>query len=162
MGNIAEIRRKKEATYQDLRALFEGLDEADWSRPAHGHQDGWTVRDLLAHMVTAGSGLLRVAQLIAEGQLNMPPDFDLDRWNRRQVEKQEERTNAQLLNGLDMLQRDVLAYLDALAADDGAAVLSRRGRHAVFGETTVEHILRRIYRHEREHTAELRQALQDR
>jgi uncharacterized protein (TIGR03083 family) len=159
VDKIAEIRRKKAATYQDLRALFEGLNEADWGRPAQGHRDGWTVRDLLAHLVAAGAGLLRVAQLIADGRLNMPPDFDLDRWNRRQIEKQEERTNAQLLDGLDMQQRDVLAYLDALAADDGAAVLSRRGRHAIFGETTVEYILRRIYRHEWEHTAELRQAL---
>ena len=77
-------------------------------------------------------------------------------------QKQAEYTNAQLLDGLEKLQREVLVYLDALAAEGSAAVLSRRGRHAVFGETTVEYILRRIYRHEREHMAELRQALQDR
>ena len=138
-----------------------GLGEADWGRPAYGHEGDWTVRDLLTHLVTAGSGLLRTAQLIAEGRLEVRPDFDLDRWNQRQVEKQAGRTPAQLLEGLDALQRDVLAYLDTLAGDDGAAILGRRGQHVLFGEITVGGVLRRISQHEREHAAQVRHTLQD-
>lgn len=41
------------------------------------------------------------------------------------------------------------------------AILSRRGRHAVLGEISVEYVLRRIYQHEREHAAEVRQALKE-
>lgn len=161
MDKVAEITKEQEAAYQELQELFGGLDDADWGRSVYGHSEGWTVRDLLSHLVTAGSGLLGVAQLIAEGRLEMPSDFDLDRWNRRQVEKQAERTVPELLESLGEVQRNVLAYLDVLTAHDGATILSRHGHHAVFGESTVELILRRIYQHDREHAAQIRQALGD-
>jgi hypothetical protein len=159
VDKIAGIRTEKEASYQELRALFEGLEEADWSRPVYGHAEGWTVRDVLTHLVTAGPGLLAAAQLIAAGRLEMRPDFDLDFWNQRQVEKQAGRTIPELLEALEEVRRDTLVYLDTLANGAGEAVLSRRGHHAVFGETTVEYLLRRVYQHEREHATEVRQAL---
>jgi hypothetical protein len=161
VSKIAEIRREKEAAFGDLRKLCQGLDEAAWNCPVHGHEDGWTVRDVVTHLATAGPGLLKAAQLMAEGRLEMRPDFDLDFWNQRQVQKQAGRSEIQLLDDLAALNRDVLAYLDALAEDDGEAVLARRDQHAVFGETTVEYVLRRVYQHEREHALEIRQALQD-
>lgn len=77
------------------------------------------------------------------------------------MQKRAGRSETQLLDDLAALNQDMLAYLDALAEDDGEAVLARRGQHVVFGETTVEYVLRRIYQHEREHTLEIRQALQD-
>jgi len=158
MNRIAEIREKKRASFAGLDELFGHLTETDWGRPVHGHAEGWTVRDALAHLVTAGAGLLRAAQLMAEGALRMSPDFDLDRWNQRQVEKQAERTVGDLQTDLETLNGHVLAHLDRLSADETA--LDRRGQHAVFGDVSVELILRRIYRHEREHAQEIRTALQ--
>jgi hypothetical protein len=161
MNKIAEIRGEKQAAFGELRELCQGLDEAAWNCPVHRHEGGWTVRDVVTHLASAGPGLLKAAQLMAEGRLEMRPDFDLDFWNQRQVQKQAGRSEAQLLDDLAALSRDMLAYLDALAAGDREAVLARRGQHAVFGETTVEYVLRRVYQHEREHTLEIRQALQD-
>jgi len=159
VDKITEIRADKTAAYQGLRELFGGLGETDWNLPAQGHAGGWTVRDTLTHLVTAGPGLLRAAQLLAEGRLQMRPDFDVDVWNQRQLQKQPGRTTAELLADLAALHHDTLAYLDSLVGANAEAVLSRRGQHAVFGETTVEYVLRRIYQHEQEHAAELRQAL---
>lgn len=161
MDKIAEIKEKKEAAYQALREVLDGLEQAAWGRPVYGHEQGWTVRDLLSHLVTAGAGLLRSAQLIVEGRLEMRPDFDLDLWNQRQVEKQAGRTTAQLLDDLASLHRDTLAYLNTLAGGEGESLLGRTGQHAVFGEISVERVLRRIYRHEREHAADLHHALGD-
>jgi len=158
MNRIAEIREKKQASYAGLDELCAHLTKTDWRRPVHGHTEGWTARDALAHLVTAGAGLLRAAQLMAEGALRMSPDFDLDRWNQRQVEKQAGRTVADLRADLEALNGHVLAYLDQLSAAETA--LDRRGQHAVFGDVSVEDILRRIYRHEREHAQEIRAALQ--
>ena len=80
MDKIAEIKEKKEAAYRALHEVLDGLEQADWQRPVYGHEQSWTVRDLLTHLVTAGPGLLRAAQLTAVGQLKMRPDFDLDLW----------------------------------------------------------------------------------
>lgn len=159
MDKIAEIKEKKETAYQALREVLDGLEQTDWRHPVYGHEQGWTVRDLLTHLVTAGPGLLRAAQLIAAGQLKMRPDFDLDFWNQRQVEKQAGRTPPQLLDDLTALNRDTLAYLDTLTGDESEAILSRTGHHTVFGEISVEYVLRRVYQHEQEHADELRQAL---
>jgi uncharacterized damage-inducible protein DinB len=159
VDKIAAIKENKEAAYQALRELLDGLERGDWDHPVYGHEQGWTVRDLLTHLVTAGPGLLRAAQLTTAGQLKMRPDFDLDFWNQRQVEKQAGRTIPQLLDGLAALNQDTLAYLDTLTGDESEAILSRTGHHAVFGEISVEYILRRVYQHEQEHTGELRQAL---
>lgn len=71
MNKIAEIRRKKEAALGELRELCRGLDEAAWTCPVHGREDGWTVRDVVTHLATAGPGLLKSAQLMAEGRLEM-------------------------------------------------------------------------------------------
>jgi uncharacterized protein (TIGR03083 family) len=161
VDKIAEIKEKKEASYQALREVLDGLEQADWGRPVYGHEQGWTVRDLLTHLVSAGPGLLRVAQLISAGQLKMRPDFDLDFWNQRQVEKKAGRTPLQLLDDLATLNRDALAYLDRLTGEESEAILSRTGQHAVFGKASVEFILRRVYRHEEEHAADLRHALGD-
>jgi uncharacterized damage-inducible protein DinB len=158
MNKVAEIREKKQASYAGLDELLGRLSEADWRRPVHGHAEGWTVRDALAHLVTAGAGLLRAAQLMAEGALRMSPDFDLDRWNQRQVEKQAERTTEDLRTELEALNSHVLTYLDQLSAAE--TTLDRRGQHAVFGDVSVEDVLRRIYRHEREHAQEIKTALQ--
>lgn len=158
---LNEIKEKKAAAYEALHTLFEDLEEPDWNRPVYGHSDGWTVREALTHLVTAGTGLLRAAQLIAEGRLEMRSDFDMDFWNRRQVEKRAGRSVPLLLVDLKQLHQDTLAYLDALADQDDETVLTRTGQHAIFGEVTVEYVLRRIYRHEREHTVELRNAFQE-
>jgi hypothetical protein len=163
MNTIAEIKQKKTGAYEDLRDFFDGLEPEDWERTIYEHQEAhgrWSVRELLAHLVTSGSGLLTAAQLMAQGRLNMRPDFDRDFWNQRQVDKQQGREVADLLAELDTVNEAVQDYLDELGArEDSAAILERRGQHAVFGEVPVEFLLRRIYRHEREHLEVLQRTL---
>lgn len=166
MNTVADIKQKKDRAYQDLRNFFQGLDSPDWQRTIYERQEGhalWTVRELLAHLVTAGSGLLTAAQLVARGRLNMRSDFDRDFWNQRQVEKLQGREVPQLLDDLESMNQAVQDYLDeldALPPQEGAAILERQGQHAVFGAVTVEFLLRRIYRHEREHLEILQRAFE--
>ena len=57
----------------------------DWERRATNPE--WTARDLLIHLANSEPGLLTRMQRILAGTSQMPPDFDLHRWNLRQVEK---------------------------------------------------------------------------
>jgi hypothetical protein len=82
-------------------------------------------------------------------------DFDLARYNRRNIEKGADKTPTDLLAELDSARADTIAFLDSL--DD--ATLAREGRRTTGEPTTVAGALLRIADHQREHAAEIRSAL---
>ncbi len=114
----------------------------------------WNVHDLLGHLAGAERGMqATVKRFLAGGAL--PEDFSLDYWNQRQVEKQKERSVADLLAGLAASRVDTLALLDSLT-DDQLAV---RGVHPAGFETSVGGIFKVIAHHERGHGQEIALAL---
>jgi len=103
---------------------------------------------------------LILKRLSEEGEAALAFFRGLDQadWERRIYSEGSRWTVTDLRTDLEALNGHVLAYLDQLSADETA--LDRRGQHAVFGDISVGVILRRIYRHEREHAQEIRTALQ--
>jgi uncharacterized damage-inducible protein DinB len=137
-----------------LTALAGRLTPEQWESRVQGDDGLWTARQALAHLVVSEPGQLATAKGIATGGAGVGGDFDLDRWNNRQVEKQASRTVAEMLAALEASRRDVLAALDALSDEQ----LERRGRHARGDELTVEGIFYRIGEHEADHVALIEQA----
>jgi uncharacterized protein (TIGR03083 family) len=114
----------------------------------------WNVHDLLAHLAGAERGLQGTVQRFLAGQA-LPEGFSLDIWNQRQVEKQKERSVADLLVGLEASRVDTLALLDSLS-DEQLAV---RGLHPAGFETSVGGIFRVMAMHELDHGQEIALAL---
>ena len=114
----------------------------------------WNVHDLLAHLAGAERGLQGTVQRFLAGQ-PLPEGFSLDFWNQRQVEKQKERSVADLLAGLQASRVDTLALLDSLS-DEQLAV---RGLHPAGFETSVGGIFRVMAMHELDHGQEIALAL---
>lgn len=114
----------------------------------------WNVHDLLAHLAGAERGLQGTVQRFLAGQ-PLPDGFSLDYWNQRQVEKQKERSVADLLAGLQASRVDTLALLDSLS-DEQLAV---RGLHPAGFETSVGGIFRVMAMHELDHGQEIALAL---
>jgi uncharacterized protein (TIGR03083 family) len=114
----------------------------------------WNVHDLLAHLAGAERGMQATVKRFLAGE-SLPENFSLDYWNQRQVEKQKERTAADLLAGLAASRVDTLALLDSLT-DDQLAV---RGLHPAGFETSVGGIFKVIAYHERSHGQEIALAL---
>jgi uncharacterized protein (TIGR03083 family) len=114
----------------------------------------WNVHDLLAHLAGAERGLQGTVQRFLAGQ-PLPEGFSLDYWNQRQVEKQKERSVADLLAGLAASRMDTLALLDSLS-DEQLAV---RGLHPAGFETSVGGIFRVMAMHELDHGQEIALAL---
>src|SRR5258706_90386 len=72
----------------------------------------WKARDVLNHVSISESGQLTVIQRVLAGQGGVPEDFDLNRYNRRAVQKQAERTVEDMLASIKRDHAQVLAALD--------------------------------------------------
>jgi hypothetical protein len=143
--------RTREATLE----LIGQMDTADWDRPVQTAEGGWTVKQMLLHLATSESGQIKTAQAIAAGQPTVPDDFDLDRYNQRQLEKNQAKQPPEILFGMAESHQKLLAFLNTVTAED----LDKRGKHARGDVISLEQLFYRIGEHEAEHTAEIRRAL---
>lgn len=132
--------------------IFRGLTEAQWATPVPSDEGAqWTAKDVLAHVAASEGGQLGQITRCLAGEVTVPDDFDLARFNRRSVQKQAERTIADLLAEIETGHAQVLAKLDSLADSD----LDKTGRHARGDTLTVEQFFIRITEHRREHAEQI-------
>lgn len=150
------IRQYLAARHAESMAVLEAIAEAEWARPLYSTENAdWAVRDALAHLTVSEGGQLAVIERCLAGEQAISGDFDLDRFNRRSVEKSAHRSPAELLAQLKADYERVLAALEAVAEAD----LDKTLRHARGDSISVEHAFRRIAEHRADHAAEIAAAL---
>ncbi len=149
----SDIERHLETTRAELEALMTGLRPGDLAQTTRAEE--WTVKDLLAHLASAESGIHAVIQRIRKGDTQLREGFDLNIWNQRQVEKRRNATVADFLAELRASREGT----DRLLAEVPEDEFPLRGTHSSGEEMSVEELFQRIGDHEREHGAMVRQAL---
>ncbi len=155
-SRIDTVRQTILADHAASMTIFNGLTAEQWSTPVPSDEGAqWTARDVLAHLaVSEGGQLGQIARCIA-GEVTVPDDFDLARFNRRSVQKQAEKTVADLLKDIADAHAKVLGTLDAVSEAD----LDKTGRHARGDVISVETFFTRITEHRRRHAQQIRQAV---
>ncbi len=143
---------------QFLIEIVQAVRDENWARIAHSDSVGWTARNVLAHVTGAEPSLGAIINRAqAEGSYIPRPDFDLDYFNRRQVEKRAEKSPADLLAELEGNRSATLKLLAGLPE----STLDLPVRHPTYGDMTVEDVFRIIGFHERLHAEEIRAAACD-
>lgn len=142
-------------TREDLLEVIGQMQPADWEQPVQAAEGGWTVKQALLHLATSEKGQINTGKAIAAGQPTVPDDFDLNRYNRRQIEKNKDKQPPEILFGMAESRQKLLAFLDEVSAED----LDKRGKHGRGDVISLEQLFYRIGDHEAEHTAEIKQAL---
>src|SRR5512139_37298 len=142
-------------TREELLEIIGQMDVADWDRPVQSVEGGWTVKQALLHLATSESGQILTGKAIAAGQPTVPDDFDLNRYNKRQVEKNQAKQPPEILFGMAESHQKLLAFLDTVTAED----LEKRGKHGRGDVISLEQLFYRIGEHEADHTAEIKKAL---
>jgi uncharacterized protein (TIGR03083 family) len=151
-----QLEKWLDSSRQFLSKTVEAVRDEDWARVAHSDNIGWTVRDVLAHITGAEPALTAIiVRAQADGNYVPRPDFDLDFYNRRQVEKRAGKSPRDLLAEMDSHRAATLKLL----ADLPEAALDLPVRHPTYGDMTVEDVFRIIGFHERLHADEIRAAL---
>jgi uncharacterized protein (TIGR03083 family) len=149
---IRKLRDEGEA----LAARLAALPLEAWERPVYGEGQAWTVRDVLAHLVSAERGHQRLIANVAGGGPGSPPDFSVDEYNRRQVAALAGRSPTDLLADFHSVRADSVALVSGLTDDD----LARRGNHPAVGpDTALADFIRIIFMHGKMHLRDLTRAL---
>ncbi len=142
-------------TREELLEVIGQMQIADWDRRVQSMEGGWTVKQMMLHLATSENGQINTGKAIVAGQPTVPDDFDLNRYNRRQIEKNQDKQPPELLFGMAESHQKLLAFVDEVSAED----LEKRGKHGRGDVISLEQLFYRIGEHEAEHTAEIRRAL---
>ena len=121
------------------------------------YQDGatWTIKQILAHFVTIERSMHWVFKDILAGGSGSPRDFDVDRFNRSQVEKLDRLTVEELIVQFKQVRGDTIAIVREMSEND----LDREGWHAFHGQDRLERFICWAYEHARIHENDIRKAL---
>ena len=138
-----------------LLAIFEGLTSRQWSSVIYTDGMTWTIKDVLAHQVSAEREFQFYGRDILNGGPGAPEDFSIDNFNNNAVAQQADRTPDQLLRDFRAARQDTIDFVAAIADDQFA----RQGRHPFFGLMTIEDMFKLIYRHNMIHARDMRKIL---
>jgi hypothetical protein len=155
-SRIGAIRQTITADHAAGMAILNRIADEEWQRPVPSDEGAaWRARDVLAHLAVSEGGQLGQITRCLAGQVTVPDDFDLNRFNRGSVRKQADKSTADLLREIEKMHAQVLTTLDTVAEAD----LDKTGRHARGDTLTVEQFFRRITEHRREHAEALQRTL---
>jgi len=103
------ILRILDSQAQKTAQAIAGLDKATLNRPAR--DDGWTAKEILAHIASGHEGMLALAQ--GQAPAGQPFDrFDLDAYNEAQRQRAGGMSVAEVLAWLEAARGAVRAYVE--------------------------------------------------
>ncbi len=136
------------------REILDGLTPDQWQTTVYP-DPRWTVRDLLAHFVSAEGRLLELCQDVAAGGAGAPEGFDFDVFNAEEQIRLAGRSPETLLAELDAARQRTLDWVGALADSQ----LDLMGRHPALGQISLETMITAIYGHQLMHMRDLQHGM---
>jgi len=155
MPEVAELVQKLKSESEKYAAIFADLTDEQWQKEVYTEGSVWTVRSILAHLVTAERGLAKLFANIRDGGPGASEDFDIDRYNASQQEKTRELTPRELLEQYRAVRAEMIAWVSSLDEAD----LDKTGRHPFMGHTTLREMIKLVYLHNQLHYRDLKKVL---
>ena len=138
-------------------AFFASLTDDQWQAAVYTEGATWTIRNVLAHYVTAEKGFLKLFPSIRDGGPGARADFDIDRYNASQQEKTRDFTPQELLAQFRAVRAEMVAWVASLTEAD----LQKQGRHPFLEQTTLAEMIKMVYRHNQIHYRDLRKIMSE-
>lgn len=149
------IRKRLHDEGEKLVGLFETLTPEQWQQTLYTDGATWTIKDLLAHQVSAERKFIFYGNDILNGGEGAPEGFQVNAFNNAEVASMTDRTPDQLLAAMRSARQDTIEFVNNLHDSD----FNRRGRHPFFGMMSIDDMFKLIYRHNMMHTRDIRRAL---
>jgi hypothetical protein len=135
--------------------LYTALTPEQLQVPVYSEDVHWTVRQVLAHLVTIEKTMHWLFRNMLDGGPGSPEDFDVDRFNRSQPQKLDHLPMPELIRQFTTVRQETIA----IAANMTEADFDREGRHVFLGHDRLERFIRWAYEHARLHEDDVRRAL---
>ena len=140
-----------EAGFIELASIVRAL-HGDWSAPVGSAYDGWSCKDLLAHLSSSEAALARVVASSTEPARPGAEPFDADRWNASQVRRRKDSSEQDLLNEFDL---GTTRLVEALTGMD----LKQPVNAGAYAGKPLGEAMAHMLDHQRKHLDDLRAAL---
>jgi uncharacterized damage-inducible protein DinB len=155
MPEAAGLSAKLQAEGRKLADFALQLSEAQWNVQVYAEGTVWTVRSILAHLMTSERAFLKLFAAIRDGGPGVSDDFVIDRYNASQQQKTAGLKTAEILGQY----RDAREQMVRLVSGFSDADLQKRGRHPFLGVTTLREMIKMIYIHNQTHQRDIRRVL---
>lgn len=139
---------------EKMTAYFNSLSEDEWQSEVYTEETTWTIRNVLAHLVTAERGFVKLFEQIRLGGSGASEDFSIDRYNAAQQERTKALLPHELLAQYVAVRAEMVNWVRGLNDSD----LEKTGRHPFLGMTTLHEMIKMIYRHNQIHYRDIRKA----
>lgn len=149
-AQIEAIKQELSKARDHLNHILDQVGDR-WETQVYEDGAAWNIRQLLSHLSVSTRGQLNQAIGIAEEREVIPEDFDLERFNRRSVEKRADLSIEELRQNLNDSLQEIFTWLDNI--DDTA--LEKKGRHASLEIWSVGQILYWMGQHEINHANDI-------
>lgn len=151
---IQQIKSNLAAGRERLNYVLDRVGDR-WNTQVYADGAAWTVHQLAVHLMISDKGQTNTIKGIAVGEEIIPADFDLERYNRRSVEKRVDATVDEVRASLAQTFAERDTWLDTL--DDAA--LDKAGRHGSMHILSIAQILDVMADHERDHANDIARVL---
>jgi uncharacterized damage-inducible protein DinB len=138
-----------------LNAYLGSLQETERTAQVYTEDTVWTVRSVLAHLVSAESGFLELFREIQQGGVGVREGFAIDSFNAAEQIRNRQMTWDELLQSFGKNRTRLVDFVASLTPDD----LERVGRHPFLGVTSLREMVKLIYIHAQTHLRDVRRAL---
>ena len=155
MEDSAALAEKLREEGNKLADFLSALGEGEWNAEVYTEGATWTVRSILAHLMTAERSFLPLFVRVRRGGPGVPEDFSIDRYNARQQEKTRDQDPKSLLDAYRSTREEMIALVQGFSAEE----LEKSGRHPFLGMATLREMVKLVYIHNQTHYRDVRRAL---
>lgn len=152
---IDRIIRRLNEDGAKTAGFFEGLTQSEWLQQVYTTGSSWSVRDVLAHFLSAEVSFEALVTDVISGGSGAPRDLDIDRFNETEVPKLDHLEPHELVPLYRESRANTIRLVETLSPED----LRKSGFHPWFGEVQVGDMLKLVYRHNMIHFRDIRRAL---
>ena len=155
MSETAELAQKLKSEGEKFAAFFGGLTEDQWKKEVYTEGSVWTIRNILAHLMTSERAFIKLFENIRQGGPGAAEDFVIDRYNASQQEKTKDLNPQELLEQYKEMRAQMIEWVSGISDSD----LDKIGRHPGLGVTTLREMVKMVYIHNQTHYRDLRRVL---
>ena len=155
MSEITELAEKLKVEGEKMATIFGNLHDEQWSQEVYTEGATWTIRNVLAHFVTAERALVKLFEQIRQGGAGSSDDFSIDRYNAAMQERTKELSPLELLKQYRQVRANTVTWISGLQESE----LNITGRHPFMGQTQIREMLKMLYIHNLTHYRDIKKAL---
>lgn len=157
MSESHELAAKLDSEGEKILSFYKNLNADQWKVEVYTEGEGWTIRNIFAHLVTSEQAFIKLFEQIKQGGAGVSEDFSIDRYNARQQEKTRELSTHELINQYKSTRLEMVNWVSHLGDSD----LEKVARHPYLGRTTLREMIKMVYLHNQIHYRDIRKAMKD-